>query len=207
VRLEGVSGGHTSWHDESEVNLGLAKDLRDAAFASNPRTQDTRNLLLKLFRLRSSLAPIARRPPTSSCHRLSGEEGAIDRYRNGIRPDCVVEVRRDVLDDTEAAGLRGRKSWLTFVSGPRETGPRRPRCRAADIEDARAWYERARPGLGEEFLAAVTTALNHISDNPVLDPAVHRDTRRALVPRCPYALFYRAEPDRIRVHRLLPRDA
>jgi plasmid stabilization system protein ParE len=70
---------------------------------------------------------------------------------------------------------------------------------AADIEDAHAWYERARPGLGEEFLAAVTTALDRIRDNPVLYPIVHRDTRRALLPRFPHALFYRAEPDRILV--------
>lgn len=70
---------------------------------------------------------------------------------------------------------------------------------AADIEDAHGWYERARPGLGEEFLDAVTTALNRIRDNPVLYPVVHRDTRRALVPRFPYALFYRAESDRILV--------
>jgi plasmid stabilization system protein ParE len=70
---------------------------------------------------------------------------------------------------------------------------------AADIEDAHAWYERARPGLGEEVLAAVTTALDRIRDNPVLYPIVHRDTRRALLPRFPRALFYRAEPDRILV--------
>lgn len=70
---------------------------------------------------------------------------------------------------------------------------------AADIEDAHAWYERARRGLGWEFLAAVATALDRIRDNPVLYPVVHRDTRRALVPRFPCALFYRAEPDRILV--------
>jgi plasmid stabilization system protein ParE len=70
---------------------------------------------------------------------------------------------------------------------------------AADIEDAHAWYERARPGLGEEFLAAVKTALDRIRDNPGLYPVVHRDTRRALLPRFPYALFYRVEPDRILV--------
>jgi plasmid stabilization system protein ParE len=52
---------------------------------------------------------------------------------------------------------------------------------AADIEDAHAWYERAR------------------RDNPVLYPVVHRDARRALLPRFPYALFYRPEPDRILV--------
>ena len=70
---------------------------------------------------------------------------------------------------------------------------------AADIEDAHAWYERTRPGLGEEFLTAVTAVLDRIGDNPGLYPVVHRDTRRALLPRFPYALFYRAEPDRILV--------
>jgi plasmid stabilization system protein ParE len=70
---------------------------------------------------------------------------------------------------------------------------------AADIEDAHAWYERARPGLGEEFLAAVKTAVDRVRDNPGLYPVVHRDTWRALLPRFPYAPFYRAEPDRILV--------
>lgn len=53
--------------------------------------------------------------------------------------------------------------------------------------------------MGEEFLAAVTAVLDRVRDNPALYPVVHRDTRRALLPRFPYALFYRAEPDRILV--------
>jgi hypothetical protein len=60
---------------------------------------------------------------------------------------------------------------------------------AADIEDAHEWYERARPGLSKELLAAVTTALNRIRDDPELYPAVHRDTRHALVPKFRYPPF------------------
>jgi plasmid stabilization system protein ParE len=34
---------------------------------------------------------------------------------------------------------------------------------AADIDDAFVWYERQRPGLGEEFLEAVRAALGDIA--------------------------------------------
>ncbi len=62
---------------------------------------------------------------------------------------------------------------------------------AADIEEAFLWYERQRAGLGEEFLAVVQSALDHIVTHPTRHPLIHRDTRRALVHRFPYAIFYR----------------
>ena len=34
---------------------------------------------------------------------------------------------------------------------------------AADIEDAYLWYERQRPGLGEEFLTAIDATLKRIA--------------------------------------------
>ncbi len=62
---------------------------------------------------------------------------------------------------------------------------------AADVEDAFVWYEKQRVGLGEEFLAAVSTALERILANPEQYPVVHRATRRALLTRFPYGLYYR----------------
>ena len=62
---------------------------------------------------------------------------------------------------------------------------------AADIADAFEWYERQRAGLGEEFLSAVDTALGGIAANPGAHAVLHRDTRRALLGRFPYGLFYR----------------
>jgi len=69
---------------------------------------------------------------------------------------------------------------------------------AADIEDAYRWYETQRPGLGEEFLAALTSTQDRILEHPEAYPLLHRDTRRALIPeRFPYGLFYRIYGDTI----------
>ena len=69
---------------------------------------------------------------------------------------------------------------------------------AADIEDAYLWYESQRPGLGEEFLAALRSTRDRVLEHPEAFPALHRDTRRALIPlRFPYGLFYRIYGDTI----------
>jgi plasmid stabilization system protein ParE len=53
---------------------------------------------------------------------------------------------------------------------------------AADIEDADRWYESQRPGLGEEFLAALRGTQDRILEHPEAYPVLHRDTRRVLIP-------------------------
>ena len=69
---------------------------------------------------------------------------------------------------------------------------------AADIEDAYQWYELQRPGLGEEFLRALGVTRDRVLDHPETFPILHRDTRRALIPRrFPYGLFYRVHGDTI----------
>ena len=69
---------------------------------------------------------------------------------------------------------------------------------AADIEDAYQWYESQRPGLGEEFLAALGLLRDRVIEDPEAFPVLHRHTRRALIPRrFPYGLFYRIYPDTI----------
>ncbi len=68
---------------------------------------------------------------------------------------------------------------------------------AADVEDAYRWYEAQQAGLGEEFLAAVSAALESVAANPERFPVVHRQTRRALLRRFPYGLFYRIIDDQV----------
>jgi len=70
---------------------------------------------------------------------------------------------------------------------------------AADVEAAYRWYERQRSGLGDEFLAMVRSTLRSIEANPEAYPVVHRSTRRGLVRRFPYAIFYRLVDDRVLV--------
>jgi plasmid stabilization system protein ParE len=67
---------------------------------------------------------------------------------------------------------------------------------AADIEDAYLWYESRRRGLGEEFLAALRLTRDRVLEHPEAFPALHRNTRRALISqRFPYGLFYRIYGD------------
>lgn len=62
---------------------------------------------------------------------------------------------------------------------------------AADLAEAHAWYEERRSGLGGEFVAEVHTLIELVSRHPDAFPVVHKEVRRALLPRFPYALYYR----------------
>lgn len=66
---------------------------------------------------------------------------------------------------------------------------------AADVEDAYAWYEDQRPGLGDEFLETLEMAVQAISEAPLQFPLVHRNTRRLLLKRFPYGLYFRLVDD------------
>ena len=68
---------------------------------------------------------------------------------------------------------------------------------AADLEDAALWYDNQRSGLGAEFLAEVASSLVRISDNPRQFGILHRETRRCLLRRFPYGLFFRVSGEDI----------
>ena len=68
-----------------------------------------------------------------------------------------------------------------------------------DLADAFAWYEAQRTGLGSEFLAQVALILESIEHAPERYPIVRGTTRRALVRRFPYAVFYISDPDVVAV--------
>jgi plasmid stabilization system protein ParE len=61
----------------------------------------------------------------------------------------------------------------------------------ADIESAFLWYERQRFGLGDEFRYELEATFQRVTTSPLLYAPVHRDTRRALLRRFPYGVFYR----------------
>jgi plasmid stabilization system protein ParE len=64
-----------------------------------------------------------------------------------------------------------------------------------DLADAAAWYEEHRPGLGQEFLNEARSAFSAIAEMPSMYGAIHRSTRRALMHRFPFGIFYRVEKD------------
>ena len=65
---------------------------------------------------------------------------------------------------------------------------------AADIEDAFEWYQTQRFGLGDEFRETLRSTLYQIAENPQLYQVIHRGTRRALLKRFPYGVFFREYP-------------
>jgi plasmid stabilization system protein ParE len=78
----------------------------------------------------------------------------------------------------------------------------RPEARD-DIEQAAAWYERQRAGLGEDFLNEVLDAFERIAEAPRTYAVLHRDTRRAVVHRFPFGVFYRIEEEAVVVFAVL----
>ncbi len=72
----------------------------------------------------------------------------------------------------------------------------RPEAEAEALE-TRDWYEGRRPGLGAEFRAALDEAIERIADNPMQFRLVRRDTRRAILNRLPYAVYFREAGDAV----------
>jgi len=68
---------------------------------------------------------------------------------------------------------------------------------AADVEEGSRWYEARQTNLGNQFLEAVSMLVESIAANPESFPVVYRQTRRALLRRFPYALYYCIVDDQI----------
>jgi len=60
------------------------------------------------------------------------------------------------------------------------------------VEDAYAWYEEQRVGLGDALREAITRVVVRIEANPRAFPVVHRDLRRGVAALSLLAVF----PDR-----------
>lgn len=62
---------------------------------------------------------------------------------------------------------------------------------AADLEEAAIWYEEQKAGLGAQFLARTEETVQRIQENPEHFPVILRNTRRAMLKRFPYSVFFR----------------
>ena len=62
-----------------------------------------------------------------------------------------------------------------------------------DVADAAAWYETQRAELGADFLDEILSACSGIAETPQLYPLVHRKTRRAVIHKFPFVIYYRVE--------------
>jgi toxin ParE1/3/4 len=66
-----------------------------------------------------------------------------------------------------------------------------------EYDDAVAWYETQRVGLGLDFSAAIADVLALISDQPSHFRRVRGSIRRAVVSRFPYIVHFIEDPDRV----------
>lgn len=60
----------------------------------------------------------------------------------------------------------------------------------AELDEAFAWYEMQRPGLGYDFISETDATIRRICLNPEAYARVDRDVRRALVKRFPYGVMF-----------------
>lgn len=65
------------------------------------------------------------------------------------------------------------------------------RAAKIELEDAAAWYEDRRHGLGDEFLNEVGEAIDRAVNYPERHPLVFGDVRRTVLRRFPYAVYFR----------------
>ena len=79
-----------------------------------------------------------------------------------------------------------------------------------DIAAAARWYNRERPGLGDEFVTAVADKIAEIRRTPERFPVWQGEIRRAVMDRFPYAVSFAARPHEVVIlacthHRRHPR--
>ena len=71
-----------------------------------------------------------------------------------------------------------------------------------DLEIAIDWYERQVAGLGLQFLDCIEEKISLILKNPQSYPLHHKNFRRALIRKFPFAIFYSIEKSSIVLHAI-----
>jgi plasmid stabilization system protein ParE len=67
----------------------------------------------------------------------------------------------------------------------------------ADAAEAKTWYAGGGSAAADRFVAALAEAVSVISEYPYAFQRVHGDTRRAVLRRFPYAVYYRITSDAV----------
>jgi plasmid stabilization system protein ParE len=74
---------------------------------------------------------------------------------------------------------------------------------ATDAASASSWYESERSGLGIQFLFELDVAIGRAADNPFAYACVFKNFRRVLMRRFPYAVYFIADEDVVRIVAVL----
>jgi plasmid stabilization system protein ParE len=69
------------------------------------------------------------------------------------------------------------------------------RAAELDLTGIEDWYESQQAGLGAEFREAIDELFGHIGNNPLSFPERYRGSRRAILRRFPYTVWYRLQGD------------
>ncbi len=65
------------------------------------------------------------------------------------------------------------------------------RAAQCELDEAAAYYDKRRPGLGERLHAEFHSAADRIVEQPQLYPKAVRDARKCIIRKFPYAIIYR----------------
>jgi len=68
-----------------------------------------------------------------------------------------------------------------------------------EISEVKRYYERQRKGLGNDFVAAIRAQLGKIEEHPEIYGVIEADIRVAILPRFPYAVYFRLAERRIQI--------
>ena len=66
-----------------------------------------------------------------------------------------------------------------------------------DVLEVRHWYEARREGLGVEFGLAFDELVTRVVANPLAFQRAYGETRRAVLARLPYAIYFRVVGEEI----------
>jgi plasmid stabilization system protein ParE len=69
-----------------------------------------------------------------------------------------------------------------------------------DIADARSWYQQRSPQSAQSFIASLNHTLTRIAEFPHAFPRAGKRTRRALLTRFPYTVYFCETGAHIEVH-------
>jgi plasmid stabilization system protein ParE len=64
-----------------------------------------------------------------------------------------------------------------------------------EFEDAAAWYESQRHGLGDQFFSEIGESIENAAERPKQYPVVFADVRRTVCRRFPFAVYFRVRGD------------
>jgi plasmid stabilization system protein ParE len=68
-----------------------------------------------------------------------------------------------------------------------------------ELNDAAAYYERERVGLGIAFLEELERCVESVLDHPEAAPLIGKRVRRKLLSQFPYGLIYSIRDDHVRI--------